>query len=331
MASGVWFLKGDDVALLGEAVSSLVHQLVGDGDRSLMVDEFAGDDEAIGPLVDAARTPPFLTDSRVVVGRGVEQWSAERVGPIIDYLADPLPTTALVLAAAGGRLPKALTDAIKAAGTQILSTDAPSRARERQGWIDERLADTGLHLDTSARALLVDQLGEDLARLPALVDTLLATFGPLARLHAEDIRPFLGDAGAVPTWDLTDAIDAGDIALALANLSRLLHGGERHPLQVLATLHGHYSRMLRLDGAGVADEKEAAQALGIKGSTYPARKALDQSRRLGHRGIVRAIELLADADLDLRGAKELSDELVLEVLVARLSRLAPSARAGRRT
>jgi len=219
---------------------------------------------------------------------------------------------------------------LKAAGGDLVSTDAPSRARERQSWFDEQLADTGLHLDAAARVLLIEQLGEDVARLPAIVDTLLATFGPRSRLHADDVRPFLGDAGAVPTWDLTDAIDAGDTARALTNLSRLVHGGERHPLQILATLHGHYTRMLRLDGAGAADEKEAAQVLGVKGSTYPARKALDQSRRLGHEGVARAIALLADADLDLRGAKEWSDELVLEVLVARLSRLAPSTRGQRR-
>jgi DNA polymerase III subunit delta len=36
--------------------------------------------------------------------------------------------------------------------------------------------------------------------------------------------------------------------------------------------------------------------------------------------------LLAQADLDLRGAKEWPDELVMEVLVARLSRLAGAAR-----
>ena len=43
--------------------------------------------------------------------------------------------------------------------------------------------------------------------------------------------------------------------------------------------------------------------LGIKPG-YPAKKALDQYRKLGNAGVVRAIGLLAQADLDLRGAKE---------------------------
>jgi hypothetical protein len=38
--------------------------------------------------------------------------------------------------------------------------------------------------------------------------------------------------------------------------------------------------------------------------------------------VVEAIDLLTTADLDLRGGKAWPDDLVLEVLVARLARLA---------
>ena len=40
----VHLLTGDDESILRAAVSELVHELVGDADRSLMVDEFDGDD-----------------------------------------------------------------------------------------------------------------------------------------------------------------------------------------------------------------------------------------------------------------------------------------------
>ena len=45
----------------------------------------------------------------------------------------------------------------------------------------------------------------------------------------------------------------------------MLHGGGRHELQVMATLQGHYARVLRLDGAGARSEKEAAEVLGLGG------------------------------------------------------------------
>ena len=83
----------------------------------------------------------------------------------------------------------------------------------------------------------------------------------------------------------------------------------------------------RLDGLGVRDEAQAAQVLNMKGSTFPAKKALDQSRKLGHDGVAEAVRLLAEADLDVRKfKKDWPDELVMEVLVARLSRLVSARR-----
>ena len=57
--------------------------------------------------------------------------------------------------------------------------------------------------------------------------------------------------------------------------------------------------------------------LGIKG--FPAKKALTVSRRMGSERIGRAIRLLSDADLDLKGRTAWPPELVAEVLVARLA------------
>jgi DNA polymerase III delta subunit len=90
------------------------------------------------------------------------------------------------------------------------------------------------------------------------------------------------------------------------------------PVQVLASLHRHFANMLALDGALVTGEREAAEVL--KMAPFPAKKVLDQSRRLGSARIAHAITLLAQADLDVKGGTGLPPELVVEILVARLSR-----------
>jgi DNA polymerase-3 subunit delta len=316
-------LRGADPALLADAVAETVHEMVGDEDRALMVDDITDEAYEIVRVVDAARTPPFLTSRRVVVARHVEQFTRQdQVAPLIEYLADQLDTTELVLVS-GGTTHKALVEAVKSSGGTVVDTDP---GRQAKVWIDAQFAASSVKLDLGARNVIVDRLGEDLGRLPALLDGLEATYGPGAKLSEDQVEPFLGDAGGVPSWELTDAIDRGDTAAALDRLARMIGGGERHPLQVLATLSGHYSRILRLSGSDAADERSAAALLGLRGtSTFPARKALDQVRRLGPHGVARAYELLADADLDMRGRVEWPDELLLEVLVARLSRLVPAA------
>jgi DNA polymerase-3 subunit delta len=319
----VHLVTGDDETLLADAVNRLVHELVGSDDRGLMVEDVDADAD-VSAIVDAAQTPPFLTASRVVIARAVGRFNADDVKPLVAYLADPLPTTQLVLVGGGGRLAKSLTDAVKAAGGTTTSTGAPVNKRERSQWVDEQVAAAGIRLDNSGANALAAWLGEDAGRLSGVLATLASTFDPGTRLSAADIEPYLGRAGSVPPWDLTDAIDAGDVRTALVVLQRMTGAGDRHPLQLMAILHTHYTRLLRVDGSGARSESAVGQLLGVKG--FQAGKVLRQYERLGSTGVQRAIELLATADLDLRGQKEWPENLVMEVLVARLARLSPAAR-----
>jgi len=318
----ITLLKGDDEVVLRDAVRLLVDDLVGDEDRSLMVEEVdvgaPGDDgDPLLALVDAAQTPPLFTDVRVVLGRVNEKRErGELVQALVDYLEDPLPSSRVVLEWRGGKVPKALTEAVAHVGGAVVDTSPGRKVGE---WVAEHLAEAGLKVDNEGRARLVTWVGDEPSRLLGLLDLLRSTYGAGVKISAAEIEPFLGDDGGVPPWELTDAIDRGDRSVALELLQRMIGQGDRHPFQVLSTLHSHFARMLRLDGAEVAGEKEAAELLGLKGSTFPAKKALGQARRLGHDRIVRAIDLLAEADLDLRGGKAWPDHLVREVLVARLA------------
>lgn len=317
--AAVYLVTGDDPSVLSEELRRLLHLLCGDQDPGMAIEEIGGDDVDVGAVLDACLTPPFFTDRRVVLVRDVGQFGEEAVQRLIAYMTDPLDTTHLVLVAGRGRTPQKLTNAVKKAGT-VVSAAVPT-GRARTAWLDERLKAAPVVFDRAAAALIGEHLGEDIGRLASLIAALTSAFGEGARVGADDVAPFLGEAGGVAPWDLTDAIDGGDTAAALHALHRMLSAGARHPLVVMATLQRHYTSMLKLDGASVASEKEAADLLGMRGSTFPARKAMNQARRLGWAGVSEAIELLAAADLDLRGARAWPDTLVMDVLVARLCRL----------
>ena len=317
---GVHLLTGDDESILRTKVHDLVAHLVGDGDRSLLVDEFDNDEYELRAVADAAQTLPFLTDKRIVVARNVGRFSAEEVGPLVGYLGNPLESTDLVLVAGGGRLAKKLSDAVKAAGGESVNTSPPRSSKDRQTWVRVQAEEHGVRLDGAAAARIAEQLGEDVGRLEGILGVLTSTYGRGVKISLADVEPFLGEAGGVPPWDFTDAIDSGQTARALMMMGRMIHGGERHPLQIMALLHNHYGKLARLDGLDIRSEADAAEALGIKPG-FPAKKALGNYRRLGGGGVRRAMQLLGNADRDLRGDTDLGPELVMEVLVARLSRL----------
>lgn len=319
----VYLVRGEQPVLLADAVKHLVAELA-EGDAGLMPEELAGEDYTVGTIVDAAQTPPFFGDRRVVVARGIGRFSTHDVEPLVAYLVDPMPTTSLVLVAGGGQVARSLVDAVRKAG-HVVDAGVPG-GRGRATWLAARLKEGPVRLDARAAALVGDHLGDDVDRLGSLLEMLAAAYGQGARLGPDEVAPLLGGMGSAAPWDLTDAIDRGDTAVAVKVLRRLVGPGGRHPLVILATLHSHFARMLRLDGAGVADEAAAAALLGMTGSTFPAKKALLQARRLGSEPVARAIHLLSGADLALKGAVDWPAEVVLEVLVARLSGLVRAPR-----
>ena len=332
----VIFVDGDDPTLVSEELSKVVDGLVAGGDRELMLEDYRDEGVDLAAVADSCATPAFLADRRVVVVRDVGRFLTEEVAPLIAYLEDPLPSTALVLGAGDGQIAPKLLAAVKAKG-HVVSTKVTQR--ESADWIRSRLRAAPVKLDNEAERAVRDHFGEDVSRLGSLLEILAAAYGEGARVSAADLEPYLGEAGSVAPWDFTDAIDAGRTDEALAYLHRLLGAGDRHPLQVLALLHRHVQSLLRVDDPSIRTEAQAAEAMGIaKGrSTFPAKKALQAAQRWGSAGIADAVGLLARADIELKGATGMPAETVLEVLVARLcfrarSRGGPAGRsAGRPT
>lgn len=328
MSPPIVLLKGSDPVLLADAASERLAEMVGDRDRNEVVDHFGGDDYELAEAVIAANAVSMFGD-RVIVVRNASRFGADDVGPLVAYCGDPSPTSQVLVVwdkplsagATSKPVPKKLADAVKAAGGVVADCDVSANAKVRQGWVDEQLAQHAVKFLPATKSLIAERLGEDVARLPGILRLLDANFAAGSKLTPDDVEPFLGEAGGVPPWELTDAIDRGDVALAVAKLQRMLGGGDRHPLQVMATVSGHFQRMLKLDGAGARDDKAAAAILGMKGSTFPAKKALEQGRRLGSERLAEAVRLLAVADADLRGATGAPADAVIEVLVARLARL----------
>ncbi len=313
------FLISGDESLVGQELSTLLKQLVGEDDRMLLVEEFDASDPSLSlaSVTDALGTLSMFSDRRIVVMRNVQQLDTNSLAIFVEGLRAKVDSAEVVITITG-RVLKVLGDALKELGATTIGATVGSNARDRQNWVESHLVEAGVNCAPDAVRLIANWFGNDASRLGGLISTLNSAYGEGKKLSRENVEEFLGQAGAVPPWDLTDAIDAGNTALALTTLHRFL-GPDTHPLQVLSILANRYSQMMRLDDHEIRNVANAAQVLRIK--DYPAQKLLEQYRILGSGGVAQAISLLAQADVDLRGAKDWEPELVMEVLVARLSRL----------
>ncbi|MFZ9384769.1 MAG: DNA polymerase III subunit delta [Ilumatobacteraceae bacterium] len=316
----VHLVHGSDEALVADKVAEIVRELVGDQDRSLVLEEFSGDFVMAG-ATEAASTPPFFTDRRVIVVRATSGFVADDVAVLVDFLTEPPDFTDLVIAWGSGRVADTLKKAVTKCGGRVIDPSPPTKAADRRDWWSEQIRGRDLDLEPAAQAMVIEWLGEDVSRFDGLAHTLRSTYGT-KRVSVAMLQPYLGERGDALPWDLTDAIDNGRAAEALRAARRMMKAGERHPLQILAQLHNHYTRLARLDGEDLSTKESIEAAAGVKG--FPAQKAFTTYRTLGHDGVRRAFDLLATADSDLRGGTGLDEDVVMDVLIARLARLAPS-------
>src|ERR1700738_2601170 len=158
-----WLVEGDDVSLVGNEVQRLVAELAGDH-ADLSVEDFWGDEVDLDAVTSACVTPPLLAS-----------------------LSDPMPTTALVVAAGGGKLAPKLVAAVKKVGHVI----ATGGGRDTRGWVEHQLKEAPVRGEPAARAAMAEHLGQDLGRLPTLIDTLVAAHGEGASIGLDDITPYL--------------------------------------------------------------------------------------------------------------------------------------------
>ena len=326
------YLISGDETLISLELTSLVDRLVGDHDRSMMVDDFDCSESmfSIAPVIDALTTMSLFLERKVVLVRHLQDLPTEHVDNFVAAIDACIEETDLVITSTGKVL-KSINDALKRVKAETIGAVVISNQGERIKWVESKLVEAGFTYSADAARLISRWFGGDQARVAGLIATLVSTYGEGAKLSRSDIEIFLGEAGSIAPWDLTDAIDKGDANTALVMLHRML--ADSHPMQILALLANRYAQMMKIDGRGVRTAADAVEILG--GKEFTAKKVLEQYQRLGSAGISRAISLIATADLDLRGGKDWEPELVMEVLVARLARLggvstAPRARASKR-
>ncbi len=325
---------GSDATMVYDAVRGVVAAELGGLDAAAALEDFTARDATageslVGRLLDALYTPAMLVERRVVVVRDAQHLTADEAAPVIAWMANPSSSTVLILAVVGAKSNKFVKSA-----DEVIDVNVGTRSVDRVEFAAAKFVEYGVGVDAALAKRIVERIGDEVARVDALARTLRAIYGT-APLTYQQLEPYLGDAGDVPEWDLTDALDAGDAARAIGVARRMLDSRGRAGLQVVNILQRYYLRLARLEGAAARNADEAAALLGI--NRFPAGKALGAAQRLGAERVAEAVHLVTRADLDLKGGADYgrrddgsdvdaTDLTVIEVLVARLARLSASAR-----
>jgi len=316
----VTLVMGEEELLADRAVADAVAAAVAELGPETTVEEVRSGALPDGFAMDLA-TPPLFGGGRVVVILDAETLDAGARGAVLAVAADPGPGTALVLRAAGvGRQAKFFKQLQEYARVKQAARLKPS---ERASWLRAEVRRHGRQADHAAIAALQDTVGGDLRELAGAVAKLHVAVPPPAPLTAAHVGEFLSHTADRGVFELTDAVFAGNAATALGHLDSLLGQGE-DVLGLLAMLARQLRLLLRVNDHPGASAGQVAQLIGGGVRDWQVERARRQARKFRPDDLRRGLDLIAQADAEVRNGT-LPNRLLIELVVTRIA--AAGARA----
>jgi DNA polymerase-3 subunit delta len=280
------------------------------------LETFDGSAAAPAEVAAALATLSFEEGTRYLLVDGVEAWKASQLEPLESALTAMPPDTVLVLVVRGKPL-KQLAKAISAAGGELREYAAP-KPWELPKWVAERAREEGLQLDGEAAKELIATVGTSQQRLVRELEKLALTVHPSNRLSSADVERLATGDTAPGVYDLADALVAGDLRATLA-LAEEIAAHEGQPgalLWAIARRLREVRRAAALLEAGVPEQK-AAEA--VSRQPWVAKKVVARAKKADRAVLERAIEVLAELEIDLRGGGDtaLDEQTAFTLAVAR--------------
>ena len=275
-------------------------------------------------LIAAIPAMSLTAERRYLLADGIERWSAAQSRPVAEALADLPPDVTVVLVGREQpprrKVPKALADAVRAAGGDVHSYGAP-RGRQLPGWLVTEAQRRRFRLDDAAARLLIERMGHGTVRLANELDRLALWAGDGGEVGVSDLRAMIADTSEEAVWVLSDAIVARDAGTALTTAERLAGQGES-----VTSLIYQAARRLRDAHRAVGELERGRSAKEIEGSLdmhpYAARMLLRRVRGASPDDLRAAACAVADLEWWTRGGSDYPEEVALTLAVRRAAGVA---------
>lgn len=315
--NSLYLLLGSEGALADRAMTKLNAELK--EERAEVTTLLAGD-VIVGDIADAL-APSLFSERRALIIKDLQDLDDECKPEITRYLEAIDATTTVIFIHKGGVKGKALLDAIKKAKPELIACDAIKKEAEKEQFVKELFLDSGRKATPGAIKALVGALGSDLRELQQAVSQ-ISLDAPKGTIDEVMIDTFHKGRIETTGFDVADATLDGDLPTALVTLRSALETGT-DPVMVTSAIASSLRNLAKVSGTN-----RGAKSFELAGELGMAPWQIDKARRQlagwTPRGIAAAVEAVAKADGDVKGAS--SDPIfALEKALATIA----AARAAR--
>ena len=240
-------------------------------------------------------SPSLFGEQKLIEVDGLEAMNDAFLADALKYVVQPEPEAILVLRHGGGVRGKKLLDAIKAAGWPVVDCQPLKKDAEKIAFVTSEFKMASRRIDPHAVHALVNAVGAQLAELAAACSQLIAD--ATTGVDAAMVDKYYGGRVEATGFKVADAAMAGNGPLALSTLLHALATGA-DPVPIVAALASKLRSLAKVAGAQ-GSSSQIAKQLGMQ--PWLVEQAQREVRRWTPEGLVRSIQVTAEADAQVKG------------------------------
>lgn len=265
--------------------------------------------------------PSLFSSTRCVVVRSFEDLPEESVDGLLDYAGAPAEDVALVLVHGGGQKGSGVLTKLRKVGSVTEVKSVALTAREYPSFVLSEMRLHQVSMDADAAAFLVQAVGQDLRSLSAACSQLASDFAGQP-IGIDMVKTYFGGRAEAKSFAVADHALFGRPGKALEELRWALEGGTA-PVLITSAVAGGLRSLARYKAAPRGTRNvDLMREVGVP--SWKLDILRDQSKGWEEPGVARAIQLVAEADAQIKGKAHdpayALEKLVLEIVAARALR-----------
>jgi DNA polymerase-3 subunit delta len=293
----LYYFWSEESFFLEEALSKAINTIIASYPLDFNYDVFYPSAEP-QEILNAASTLPFMAQRRLVVLKDFHQFPDSTIKALIPYFKEPSKTTCMVILSQ--KAPQLTSDINwRAYSLNIKEKDVPA-------WLKQISEMKGIQMTDDAIEHLIEFVGYDIGVLVKEIEKL--TLSGYKTINSEDIVSFVSIMRKYTSFDLVNALIAGQKNRAFRILRTLLGSGVMDAPLVLGTLNWHYRQFYTLW------QNKGKKPMEMRKATYEA--LLKYMPSFKEEDFQHIFQSLHKADLEIKTSGRA--ELVLEVLLIKL-------------
>jgi DNA polymerase III subunit delta len=297
----------------------ILHRIPGgSGDETdLSLTRLTGDKAEIRDVMAELKTVSMFGDQRIVLIEDADEFISKHRPVLEKYVTQPAKGSLLILDVKSWPKNTKLYKLVDQHAMALECGELTGAALQK--WLQKIAKEEyGKQLDRESAALIIALAGDGLNLLQQEVAKLAALVGDNDTITREDVPKVVGGWRTETTWVMLDALRDGHPGHAIDALDKLLKSGEA-PQKILGGVTFVFLK------CGEATERartgtplrEAIVAAGVFSNAIGQTESY--LRRIGFERASRILQLLIEADSEMKGGSRVDPAILLERLFVRLA------------